>query len=374
MPVVIRQIPPRPRPTFVYEAKPGDPIVVRGMKGMGDNLHQRAIVRQLLELERVVYLETPWPCIYHDLVGSRLKLVRVATTLRTQAKNAQREKDAYLVANAPRKAHEVRVWYTGEDVRRRGSVLAAMLNATGCDLERADFRLPVPEEWFRPVDALIARWKPQLPIMLYRPLVMRTEWGGCAIRNPNHDAYYTILQAIRRRFFVVSVADLVPDVEWVVGRDIMPDVQLHRGELPFESLAALAARSAMVYCSPGFAVLLAQSVGTPVTCVFGGYENSTSFIHGARHAPTLGIDPIIPCACFSHAHPCKKAIDVDIAVRRVIHFANQDYTQARAYVADRERNPADTDRLDQALAPVHEPRRAGDPVRAAGQRAPAHGD
>lgn len=377
MPVVIPAMPrptPRPLPTYVYNAKPGDPIVIRGMKGMGDNLHQRAIVRQLLEKGRPVYLETPWPCIYHDFAGPRLKLVRAPTTLRTQAKNAQREKAAYMAANAPRAAHEVRVWYTGEDVRRRGSILAAMLHNAGCDLALADFRLPIPEDWFRPVDALIKRWNPKLPILLYRPLVERTEWGGCAGRNPLHDSYYTILQALRRRFFVVSVADLVPNIEWVVGRDILPDVELHHGELPFESLAALAARSSLVFCSPGFAPLLAQSVGTPVICVFGGHESSMTIRHGARHAPTLGIDPIIPCDCFSHTHACKKTIDVDIAIRRVIHFANQDYTQARAHVAGRQWHPADADRLEDEIAAVHESGGAGAAVHADRQRAPAHGD
>jgi hypothetical protein len=83
---------PRPDPHRIKHAPrhavtnpdPGLPIKLASMHGMGDNLHQRAIVRRLMEQD-VVYLDTPWPSVYHDLVGPRLHLVRpAATTLRTR--------------------------------------------------------------------------------------------------------------------------------------------------------------------------------------------------------------------------------------------------------------------------------------------------
>src|SRR3546814_11400043 len=46
-------------------------IYVQGMHGLGDNLHQRAILRHLMQSHEV-WLETPWPCIYHDLVGDQI--------------------------------------------------------------------------------------------------------------------------------------------------------------------------------------------------------------------------------------------------------------------------------------------------------------
>jgi len=303
------------------------PILLQGMHGMGDNLHQRAIVRQLLAAGRRVYLETPWPCIYHDLA---VGLVRKPSRLRTQARNERREASAYT-ALPPAGARPLRVWYSGDDVRRRGSVLAAMLHNAGCSLAGADFSLPVPSAWLEQADARLRAWKPHLPVLLYRPLVERTEWGGCAARNPDYEAYYQILQAVRDGFFVVSVADLVPKIEWLVGRAITPDVELHHGELAFEELAGLAARSTMVYCSPGFAAILGQAVGTPTVCIFGGYENSSSFADGARHAPYLGIDPITPCSCFSHKHRCRKAIDVPTAIQRLEQFVEKDYASASAH-------------------------------------------
>lgn len=262
-----------------------------------------------------VWLETPWPSVYHDMTG--LHLVKPVTRLRTQAKNVRRESDRY--ETAPRIMHRrMRVWYRPEAVRAHSSVLAAM--SASCGVPVGDFRLPIPPEWAQRADALIHSWGTDKPIMICRPLVERTEWGGCPARNPDHDAYKALFDEVRDRFFVVSIADLEPGKEWMVGRPVDADVEYHRGELEFEVLAALFARAALVYCSPGFAVILAQATETPVVCVFGGYENSSSFSAGARFAPYLGIDPIKPCNCFSHKHDCDKRIDLPSARARITQF------------------------------------------------------
>jgi ADP-heptose:LPS heptosyltransferase len=212
--------------------------------------------------------------------------------------------------------------YPPAEVRRHGSVMAAMCAATGTDATTADFRLPVPAAWRAKASAWLGQWNPDRPIMLYRPLVDRpSDWGGCAARNPDHVAYAALFRSIRERFFVVSVADLVPGKEWIVGERIEPDAKCHAGELEFETLAALTSMSALVYCSPGFAGVLAQAVGTPAALVFGGYERSALFFDGAKDAPVLGIDPINPCSCFSHHHACRKEIDLDAASERLAVFA-----------------------------------------------------
>lgn len=311
---------PRPRalPRTVF-----DPAVMHvvGMHGMGDNIHQRAIIKQLMQ-RYTVFLETPWPCIYHELVGERLHLIKRPTALRTQAKNAAREANKYETVSPH--GPQLRVWYTGEDVRAAdGSIFAAMVRNAKCDVATADFRLPVPTAWFRALAKVFDVHTAGKPIMLYRPLVERTEWQGCAGRNPDHDSYYQLVRSIRDQFFVISVADLVPSVEWMVGTPLEPDLALHHGELTFEALAALASYSSLVFCSPGFATILAQAVGTPVVCVFGGHECSLTIKTGARFAPTLGIDPIRACNCFSHTHPCDKRIDMPQALARLLAFVEQ---------------------------------------------------
>lgn len=273
------------------------------MHGLGDNIHQRAVMRQLMD-QWDVYLESSWVAPYHDLIPQGLKVLRRRTHLRTQTKNA--EKERFWQGHLPPDLAQLKVSYRPEAVRQHGTVLAAMCEQCGVDYSRADFRLPVPPSWTRIINRMLGDLPK--PLLVYRPLVERTEWGGCATRNPDHAAYAELFRTIRKHFFVVSVADLVPDVEWAVGEDIQADVEYHAGELPFPLLAGLVASAAMVYASPGFMVPLAQSLGVPTVCVFGGYESSRSFNTG--HAPYLGIDTIRPCECFTHGHDCCKTIDM----------------------------------------------------------------
>jgi hypothetical protein len=295
------------------------------MHGLGDNLRQRAIVRQKMQTHDV-WLESSWVSVYHDLVADGLKVVNKTTRLRTQAKNAQREAAIFSRARPPAGANVLQIDYPASEVRRHGSVLAAMCARTGCDITTADFRLPVPGAWLAKVTPWLRRWgyDGSKPIMIYRPLVDRpADWGGCKARNPDHAAYAALFDAIRDRFFVVSVADLVPGKEWSVGLACEADAYCHRGELEFETLAALTSVAGLVFCSPGFAAVLGQAVGTPVACVFGGYERSAFFFAGAKDAPVLGIDPINPCECFRHDHACRKTIDLPVEIERLQAFAAQ---------------------------------------------------
>lgn len=297
-------------------------VLVQGMHGLGDNLHQRAIIRHLMQ-HHEVWLASSWVAPYHDLIADGLRVIRRNTALRTQAKNSARESGLFHVGTCYPKRY-VETGYPPEAVRRLGSVLAAMCETSGVSYADADFRLPVPQSWRdAAAGALVSRgWDARRPVMLYRPLVERREWLNPA-RNPDHAAYARLFRLIRDRFFVVSVADLEPGVEWMVGEPVEVDLSFHRGELPFEALAGLADISSLVYCAPGFATVLAQAVGTPVATVFGGYENSSSFAGGARFTPTLGIDPIRPCSTWSHDDGWDKEIDHPAAERRLNAFVTE---------------------------------------------------
>lgn len=297
------------------------PLLVRGMHGLGDNIRQRALLRQLMT-RHDVWLESSWVSIYHDLIADGLRVVRKETKLRTQGKNAAREAAAFAGQSVPGVARRVNVWYPPQRVRATGSVLAAMCESSGCDVRTADFRLPVPTVWRDAIAARLASYRIDKPIMLYRPLVDRpSDWTGCNARNPDYATYAELYRSVRDRFCVVSVADLVAGKEWMVGEDVGADITFHAGELSFEELAALTEMSALVFCSPGFAAVLAQAVGTPVACIFGGYEKSSFFFAGAKSAPVLGVDPIHACDCFKHDHACNKTIDLTLARPRLAAFA-----------------------------------------------------
>lgn len=306
------------------------PLLLTGMLGLGDNLHQRAIVRGLIKQGREVWLETPWPCVYHDLAGAQLKLLPRASSLRTQTKNLRRERENYTRERPPQGADTAQVWYTHADIRARGSFLSAMANNAGVEATAADFRLPIPAEWDLKARAWLDVWKPTKPLMLFRPLVERTEWSGCTARNPNASDYERLAKSISDRFFVVSVADLAEGVEWISGADIDADVKCHHGELDFETLAALAARSGLVFCSPGFALVMAQAVGARLVAVFGGHESSRFYEHGDPRQ--LLIDPAQPCDCFSKTHRCNKRIGMAKALIDLSEFL--DASDAQSAIRD----------------------------------------
>lgn len=293
-------------------------ILIHGIHGLGDNLHQRAIVRQCMQ-RGDVWLESSWVAPYHDLVSAGLRIIRKPTSLRTQKKNADRERSQFSPLLPPRDCEHVSIRYSADGVRMHGSVLGAMCAEAGADIEPADFRMPVPDAWrdrARAVVGLVSK-----PILVYRPLVERTEWGGCAARNPDEVAYAALFDSIRDQFHVVSVADLVQGVEWISGLAVDHDQAFHAGELDFEALAGLFSISSMVFAAPGFAVILAQAVGTPVVATFGSFECSKSFSAGARFTPYLGIDPIHPSDDFQHDASRDKAIDLPAAKHRLGAFA-----------------------------------------------------
>lgn len=293
-------------------------LVVIGMQGLGDNLHQRAIIRELMKTNDVT-LATCWGSLYHDLVARGLKLAHRRSQLRTQAKTQARE-IAMLRGTLPKGARSVTIWPRG--VQAAGSILGAMFASVGLAMpERPDFSLPVPREWRKALRARLPATAAGKPIMVHRPIVLRREWDGRS-RNPDLAAYDALYRSIRERFFVVSVADIEPGQEWVDGPPYQEvDLVWHRGELHFPHLAALWAEAALVFSSAGFAPILAQSVGTPSVTIYGGRESSrtTNWV-GAHLAPTLMIDPDRPCDCHSHHHHCQKAISLGPAVKRLQAF------------------------------------------------------
>lgn len=323
-------------------------VVIRGMLGLGDNLHQRAVVRQMMARDREVWLESPWVAPYHDLIDRGLKVVRRQTALRTQSKNAERELHRFHAGPVPAESTHARVWYTADMVRSAGSIVGAMCQAARVDPRHADFRLPVPHGWFVGVsDVLDARARDGRPLLVYRPLTVRNEWPAAA-RNPDPAAYATLFAAIRERFFVVSVADIAEAHEWIISEPVRADVTCHHGELVFEALAALFTSAAVVFSASGFAPVLALAVGAPVITVFGGVESSAAY--DTRHGRFCGIDTIAPCLCLSSRCPgpginprlarfrtryrrplkvCDKVIDVPRAMQTIAEFLDADGVAAR---------------------------------------------
>ena len=299
-------------------------IVLDGRYGIGDAIHQRGVLRELMRTN-TVYLTTSHFRVYEDMVERGLKLIFKPCSLHAQAKTIEREREFFPhtqtpPANAPR----FNLSYAKSEIDKYGSILEAMAGCVGVKARPLDFSLPVRLAWVSEFKRRFSWDTGGKPIMVYRPIVQRREWNG-ANRNPDPEAYAAIFNAIRDNFFVVSVADLVQDVEWIVGPEQSADVTLHHGELTFEDMAALWQSAAICFCNAGFGPVLAQAVGTPSITVYGGRECFKTTQRAGEHlAPTLGIDQDQPCDCMNERHACPpKTITLGPAIDRAKAFAEK---------------------------------------------------
>jgi predicted SAM-dependent methyltransferase len=320
-------IPPPPKPVDPSEVKRAT-IEVTGHFGIGDNLHQRAVMRVLMR-DYDVWLHTCHFNLFHDLIERGLKLILRPTNLHAQAKTIARESGSFHDAKfppPPRDVRKVNIGYPKVLVDKYGSILESMFGCVGLKMpERPDFSLPIKPEWRRNVqDKYLSQWNTEgKPLLVHRPVVIRREWDGRS-RNPDPTAYDQLYRAIRDQFFAVSIADLADGREWIDGPEQDVNVKLHRGELTFEDMAALFSEADLVFCNAGFAPVLAQAVGTPLIVVYGGRESyRTTQRVGAHLAPILPIDPMNPCDCHSATHRCDKRIDLDKALPRMKEFTVQ---------------------------------------------------
>lgn len=304
-------------------------IVLDGRFGIGDAIHQRGVLRELMR-DHDVWLQTCHYRVYEDLVARGLKLIFKDTRLHAQAKTIARERGLFPHApSPPAAAPRFNLSYNKGEIDKHGSILEAMAGCVGVKARPLDFSLPVRPEWTEGFKARFAWNTSNKPILVYRPVVQRREWNG-ANRNPDPEAYGAIFRSVRDGFFVVSVADLASEREWIVGPEEEADIKLHQGELTFEDMAALWREAAIVFCNAGFAPVLAQAVGTPSIVVYGGRESYQTTQRAGEHlAPTLGIDADKPCDCHTERHDCgPKTITLAPAIERSKAFA-ENHRQAQ---------------------------------------------
>ena len=320
-------------------AKP--PLVLQGMHGLGDSLHERAIVRELMR-ENEVWLKTPWPQLFWDM--PELHLIPLKSPIGWMAKNEQRTAALYGRTLPPPGARTLTNGYLHRmpwGVQIHGSVLGTMANVCGA-AAAGDFRLPIAPEWATKAEAVLMALGDGRPLMIYRPPVALSEANRVSsqakvARNPDLAASHAILSAIRGRYFVVSLADLMG--EHLTGPAFKADVEFHHGELDVETIAAITAKADLVFASPGFMTVMAQAVSAPLVCIFGGYEGKESFSAGGRYSPWLPIEPINPCSCWQPLCKHDKTIDIRSAIARI-----------ETFIAEHHENSANTEKTREPLA------------------------
>lgn len=261
-------------------------MIIRGMKGLGDCIYQRAFVRRLGEC----WLETPWPELYADLPGVRF--VRPNTTLRTQAKNMQRQAS---YQPAPYGMREVQVSYPG------GAIIDGMSRCFG--MPPADLDMP---QFPRPACA------PRQPYVVVRPATARAEWRADT-RNPDPAYLCQAAQAaIDAGSAVVSVADLADGAEWIVGDAPPATARYHGGELSVSELLGLVQHAAGLIGGIGWLLPAAMACRVSALIVCGGqggYNSPAHVTHSAVDSSTVTFAvPDRLCMCTQKQHHCDKRI------------------------------------------------------------------
>lgn len=272
------------------------PLLVRGMRGLGDNIYQRQFVRTVVAAHpgADVFVDTPWPELYDDLP---VRFVRSSTSLRTQARNVARQSPDRW-ADAPRDARALTIGY-GAGHLAHGSILDAMRSQFRA--EPAPFDLPA----FPRYSGTTGR-----PVAVVRPVTARREWLNTA-RNPDPAHVAAIADRMLDEFEVVSVADVADGAEWFVGRPPRAHVELHAGELDVRHLLGLIQSAAVVVGGVGWIVPACLASRTRLFCILGG--------QGGHNAPERITDPKRTdltnarfaepdrfCRCVDMRHDCDK--------------------------------------------------------------------
>lgn len=260
-------------------------MIISSMKGLGDNIYQRAFVR---ELPGPVWLDTPWPELYQDLLG--VNFVKPITKLRTQAKNVQRTPVKWVP-------------------QPRGPVTQISYGNVGIlpGMHRQFKVRPrvfdLPSFGSSTMDA---------KYVVVRPATIRAEWHAES-RNPLPEYIVQAAAVMRAKgYTVVSVADLEPGKEWAVEPLPEYDTAYHAGELEVREMMALIQGASAVIGGVGWLLPAAVAYKVPAWIICGGWGMFNS--PEKLTAPPMDLSNLtfaVPdnfCLCSANNHKCDKRI------------------------------------------------------------------
>ena len=233
-------------------------ILYNGMQGLGDNIYQRAFLSRLQETVKLI---TPWPQLYVDM--PHILPVASLTTLRTQRKNLESAKAAYVVQD--RGEIPLKIFYTGEGIIR------GMENCFGF----APAPLTLPEY---PHNKLTNK-----PYVLIRPNTLRREWLNIA-RAPKTEYINETVRLCREAgLLTISVADVDGVEEFYHDEPPEVDVEFTGGELSVTEMLHLTQNAVGVVGGIGWLLPAALAYRIPALIICGG--------NGGYNHPSLLTDP-----------------------------------------------------------------------------------
>ena len=283
-------------------------VFINSMKGLGDNVYQRTIVKELCA-ENDVYITTPWPELYADLAN--VYFVKEETHLRTQKKNISYQIDPVWVDKVPT-TFDQKIEFSYEQALVDGrTILSGMETNAGISLGK-NITMDVPRYTKHRIKDIDKDRK----IAVIRPASVRVEWDNAA-RNPKPEYLLECSQILKERgYFVISLADLSPETEKLVEPDVEADIKLYQGEMTVTEIIALLKMADIAVGGIGWLLPMCLATKTPLFAIYGGC--------GGHNMPTQLVDDrldsrfadeyiyhAIPksfCLCKQHHHNCDKTI------------------------------------------------------------------
>lgn len=276
------------------------PVVVNTMDGLGDCIYTRPLIRA--ESERTtVYVHTPWPELYQDL---GVRFLQKHSIFRTQQKNLARQ-SATRWAAPPRGAYAVSMGYGSNDIQKWNYTIAQSLERF-LPLRGAAFVFDLPS------DLPACKLRTRKPIALVRPVTVRKEWPNYARNCEPEYVREASAQLADAGYYVVSVADVDGNAEWLVEPAPVAHKRFERGELAVRDLLALVRAASVVVGPVGWIVPASIAAGTPLIVIGGGAAgiNNPETLTDPR-MDTSRVEWILPpdpCRCVHNLHRCQKTI------------------------------------------------------------------
>lgn len=300
-----------PRVT-VAPSKPINGVVVNGPEGFGDTIYMRPAIRKLAEKYEAVFVRTPWPQVFWDILNARPSRPE-AIFYRTQNANAAAV-DPMIWHYPPGGLPQLAGFYGMDQFRAGMTITAAFLQSFKVH-DPVDFSLKVDPAW-EPA------WLKELPrpYGIVHPPSIRREWMNVS-RNPRPDYIQAVIDA-RPDIHWVSIGFNVHDQEWYEGPPLHGVARRYdNGELSVEQLLALLGRADVAVSGPCWLLPAAAALGTPLFCIFGGSIPPQLLIDPRMGGPVKAVAPIPFCPCFQNDHNCNKSISMGALLMEWARFA-----------------------------------------------------
>ena len=259
-------------------------VFIHSMQGLGDNIMQRAVLKEYLaENDVVVYLNTPYPELYSDL---NIKTVRPESKLRCQSKHMQQA--AFDHDSLPEIAFDqiFRVKYTGW-IDRGFSLMEGMAMCLGMD--KFFFELDLPQK--------LMHSEPVLKAVFVKPPTIRTDWSAPA-RNCKMDY-------IQYAMHKIPHCTVLTDME--KGKEEYDDFRplcrhyMEKG-LTLQQLVQLVKGAEGFIASPGFFIPLAAALKKPILIIYGGNGAYNQPSNMPENKKAVHVVPENQCMCKDPRH------------------------------------------------------------------------